>query len=152
MAEMALVKIQGVLVAGNDETNERLTRLKAGDVLRGDFKKARNPKFHRKFFALLDIGYDSWEPGELDTKLGVPEKNRNRFRGQVTVLAGYYDVAFNLDGSPQLIPKSISFANMTQTEFEELYSAVANVLLVKVLGNYTRDDLDNRVAQILDFV
>ncbi len=74
MAEMALVKIQGVLVAGNDETNERLTRLKAGDVLRGDFKKARNPKFHRKFFALLDIGYDSWEPGELDTKLGVPEK------------------------------------------------------------------------------
>lgn len=149
---MALVKVHGVLVPGNDETTERLEKLKTGDVLRGDFKKARNGLFLRKFFALLDIGYDAWEPGELDTKRGAPEKNRERFRAQVTVMAGFYNPVFNIDGSVQLIPKSVSFAKMDEDEFGQVYSAVANVLLANILGNYTRADLDNRVAQILDFV
>ena len=152
MSELALTKVHGVLVPGNEETCERLEKVKNGEVLRGDFKKARNGLFLRKFFALLDIGYEVWEPAEIDTKWGKPEKNREQFRGQVTVLAGFYDTVFNLDGSVRLTPKSISFAKMDEDEFGKVYSSVANVLLAKVLGNYTRDDLDNRVAQILDFV
>lgn len=33
-----------------------------GAVLYADFKQARNPAFHRKFFALLNLGFDYWQP------------------------------------------------------------------------------------------
>ncbi len=31
-------------------------------MLYADFKKARNPRFHRKYFALLNLGFKYWEP------------------------------------------------------------------------------------------
>ncbi len=33
-----------------------------GGILYADFKQARNPAFHRKFFALLNLGFDYWHP------------------------------------------------------------------------------------------
>ncbi len=38
------------------------SKVKWGDVLYADFKEARNPRFHRKYFALLNLGYEYWEP------------------------------------------------------------------------------------------
>ncbi|WP_225372093.1 DUF1367 family protein [Klebsiella quasipneumoniae] len=32
-----------------------------GGILNADFKQARNPAFHRKFFALLKLGFDYWQ-------------------------------------------------------------------------------------------
>ncbi|WP_375710215.1 DUF1367 family protein [Klebsiella quasipneumoniae] len=48
--------------------------------------------------------------------------------------------------------KSIRFGRMKQETFEKLYSAVADVLLQKVLVTYSRRDLDNVVNRILGFV
>ncbi|CDG20918.1 conserved protein of unknown function [Xenorhabdus poinarii G6] len=31
-------------------------------MLQADFKKVRNPRFHRKYFALLNLGFEYWEP------------------------------------------------------------------------------------------
>jgi hypothetical protein len=36
------------------------TRL--GDVLVAEFRRVRNPAFHRRFFALLNLGFEYWEP------------------------------------------------------------------------------------------
>jgi hypothetical protein len=152
VSELALVKTAGVFIPGNDETTERMDGYKAGDLLIGEFRKVRNPKFLRKFFALLDIGFDAWEPGEITTTWGIPEKNPKQFREQVTVLAGFYVPTYNIDGSVRLKARSISFAKMDEDEFSDVYSAVANVLLRKVLIRYTREDLDRHVEQILRFV
>ena len=150
---MAFVKASGgILVPANEETGENMERYRLGDLLRSNFAKARNGQFHRKFFALLDVGYDSGEPEAIVTDWGIPQKNREQFRSQVIIMAGFYETVFSLQGKFRVVPKSISFSKMEEHEFSKLYSEVANVILERVLTNYTKADLDNRVQQVLSFV
>lgn len=134
---------------------KRVISMQAGELIDVEMKLSRNPKFHRKFFALLNLGFEAWEPdARFKAYKGDPIlKNFDRFREDVTILAGFYEQTFTLDGSMTLRAKSISFANMDDAEFEKVYSAVADVLLQKVLRNYAdREELDKVVEQILGFV
>jgi hypothetical protein len=129
--------------------------LSAGEVVKFTFKKIRNGKYHRKFFALLNFAYDAWEPDRVRQKYKgmAVQKNFERFRSDVTIAAGYYEQTFDLDGNMKLEAKSISFAKMDDIEFEKLYSAVANVILSKVLTTYKdRAELDNVVAEVMRFL
>ncbi|WP_313083170.1 DUF1367 family protein [Atlantibacter sp.] len=64
MAQLHLMKqSSGVLIPASVETSDFLhSKCKLGAVLVADFKKVRNPAFHRRFFALLNLGFDYWEP------------------------------------------------------------------------------------------
>jgi phenylpropionate dioxygenase-like ring-hydroxylating dioxygenase large terminal subunit len=132
----------------------RVKRLEAGELVKVSFKIERNGKFHRKFFAMLNVGFEAWDPGRTHkTHKGMPvQKNFEQFREDVTILAGFYEQTFDLQGRLVLKAKSISFANMEQAEFERVYSAVADVLLNHVLTNYTRADLDEVVEKVLRFL
>jgi hypothetical protein len=57
-----------------------------------------------------------------------------------------------LNGEAKARAKSIAFGNMAEDEFERVYSAVADVILQRVLRNYTREDLDRVVDEVLRFV
>lgn len=134
---------------------KRLMSMEPGELARIEAVVPRNSKFHRKFFALLDLGFDAWEPPrKRQNYKGHPvQKNFERFREDLTIAAGFYEQTFDLKGRLQLRAKSISFANMDDAEFEKVYSAVADVLLAGVLVNYSgRDELDVVVNQILGFV
>lgn len=130
----------------------RVINMEPGELIDVDMRITRNPRFHRKFFALLNIGFEAWEPDA--SHKGKPiTKNFEQFREDVTILAGFYDKTFHLDGSMTLRAKSVSFANMDDAEFEKVYSAVADVLLQKVLRNYAnRDELDAVVEKMMDFL
>lgn len=132
----------------------RLKRLDAGEISFLEFVIPRNGKFHRKYFALLDVGFDAWEPGRKHKSYkGIPvAKSREQFREDVIILAGFYEQTFNLKGEMKIRAKSISFANMDDAEFERLYSATVDVLLRTVLTNYKdRDELDAVVEKIVGF-
>ncbi|MCA6222409.1 DUF1367 family protein [Photorhabdus antumapuensis] len=60
-------------------------KVKCGDVLYADFKKARNPRFHRKYFALLNLGYEYWQP----TGGTISPKEKALVRGYVQFLAHF---------------------------------------------------------------
>ena len=120
--------------------------------MHGDFRKIRNILFHRKYFALLNIGFDNWEPGEINSKYGVPEKNFERFRADLTILAGFYENTIRLDGSVRIEPKSISFAKMTAEEFADLYSKTIDVLIKHVYKmKINAEKLDEIVESYLQF-
>jgi hypothetical protein len=112
----------------------------------------RNPKFHRKFFALLNLAFDYWEPS-AEYKGRVVQKCFEKYREDVTILAGYYDVVWSLTDEPRLKAKSISFAKMKQDEFDKLYNASIQVLLDKVMERkgWTRENIDDAVNNILMF-
>lgn len=132
---------------------KRMLGMQPGDLIAVELTFPRNAKFHRKFFAMLQVGFEAWEPAFEVSVGGQPvAKNFERFRKDVTILAGFYEPAFALDGTLELEAKSISFANMDDAEFEQVYSAVANVLLAKVLRNYTREDLDEHVDRLMGFL
>ena len=46
---------------------------------------------------------------------------------------------------------SISFDNMDQDTFDDLYDKVCTVLTTYVLKNYTRNDIDNVMGEIARF-
>ena len=153
--DLYLVKVGDSLLAtipGDEYTREMIAGIRTGEVAHGAFVKARNPKFHRRYFAMLGVGFDAWEPGELTTRHGPATKQFEQFREDVTILAGFYEQNIRLNGTVRVTAKSISFGSMDELEFQRVYSATANVILQKVLTNYTRADLDEVVDQILGFV
>lgn len=89
MAQHSFIKMSNdTLVPANPAARDFLhSKIKCGDVLYADFKKARNPRFHRKYFALLNLGYEYWEP----TGGTISPEERELFRGYVKFLAHYTD-------------------------------------------------------------
>ncbi|MEA3427891.1 MAG: DUF1367 family protein [Thermodesulfobacteriota bacterium] len=136
------------LVPFDPESEEFLHRHKIGDVLEGNFVSMRNPDFHRKYFALLKTGFENWEPGEINSKYGTPEKNFDRFRRDVAILCGFYDVVIRLDGSTRVEAKSISFARMGKEEFEKLYSKTIDLFLAKIYNHSISEEELNRIVEL----
>lgn len=141
----------GALVPFDPMAAQYIAGLKAGYGVRLKATTVRNILFHRKFFAMLGVGFDAWETPETEYEGMKVEKDFEKFRKDATILAGFFTPVYNMKGEVRLEAKSISFANMEADEFERLYSAVVNVLLRKVLKNYTREDLDEVVERILQF-
>ena len=135
----------GNVVSEDEETQAHVTSMKVGEVLHGKFTKQRNIGFHRKFFAMLGHAYEHWDDG-ID---GVT--NPELFREEVLKMAGHCEAYIGMNGVTQYKTKSISFANCGQKEFEKVYSAVVDVVLMHVLTSYTKDDLDEVVAGLLRF-
>ncbi len=144
---------KGFLYPADELEAEKIKKIRADVLVRAEVKQVRNPMFHRKFFALLRVGFDAFEVPEVEY-MGYPvQKCFKQFREKVTIAAGFYEATFNLDGTFQLRAASIAFGNMKEAEFEQLYSAVADVLLQKVLAHYqNRANLDNVVNQLLGMV
>ncbi len=64
MVQYRFMKSQGnvLIPATNNTAVFIMSQVNLGDVLIGEFKKLRNPIFHRKYFSLLKLGFDYWEP------------------------------------------------------------------------------------------
>lgn len=132
-----------------------LITLEPGEFALVEFIFPRNPKFHRKFFGLLNFAFDAWEPDRVRKSYkGRPvAKNFDQFREDVLILAGYSEQTFDLKGNMKLKAKSISFAKMDDAEFEQVYSAVVDVILADVLKTYAnREELEEVVQRVMGFV
>lgn len=153
MRELVLTKAPGgALIPADPQAAEFIGKLKLGAGVRAQVKLQRNPKFHRKYFALLNLAFDAWEPAEATYKGQKVGKNFDQFRNDIVVLAGFYEMAVNLKGETRLTAKSISFASMDQDEFDALYNATCNVILAKILQNYDREQLDAVMDRLTGFL
>lgn len=87
MAQYSFVKSAGnLLVPATPDAIEFLkTKVKIGAVLYADFSQARNPAFHRKYFSLLNLGFQYWEP----TGGAISPTDKELVAGYVKFLAYY---------------------------------------------------------------
>lgn len=112
MTRLYLVKTNGGdLIGWGPNDNAYLHKLGDGECIECDTKKARNPKHHAKFFALLQSAY----------------VNQNKY-GSIKALlielklrAEWYDEHVTHDGRLVFVPRSISWAQMGQQEFDRFY-------------------------------
>ena len=196
MAQLQLIKhSSNILIPATPETRDFLqSKCKLGAVLVADFKQVRNPAFHRRFFALLNLGFEYWEPtggaissnerrlvtgyakylasfgGSETALLDAAEqylvriadkrtgsisacKSFDAYRAWVTIESGHYDAIQLPDGTLRKHPRSIAFANMDETEFQQLYIAALDVLWRWILSRAFRDqrEAENAAAQLLSF-
>ena len=149
--EIALIKTKGGWCGFDPTTTEWLGKKKLLDVIHADFKKARNPKFHRKGMSLLTLAFEYWEPGELDNKYGKVQKNFDRFRKDLTILAGFYEQFFRLDGSTRVEAKSLSFGSMDEEEFAKVYPALLTVILDHIFKTYSSEEVEKMADQFWSY-
>lgn len=149
--EISLAKTISGLQGFDPSTREWLDKLKTGDVIRADFKKARNPAFHRKGMSLLSLAYEYWQPGELSNQYGTVEKNFDQFRKDLTILAGFFHQYVRLDGSIRIEAKSISFGSMDEEEFSKLYQSLLTVIIQRILPQYDEEEVTNMADQFWSY-
>lgn len=135
---------------------KRIEALQPGEFARVGFTVPRHGKFHRKFFKMLTVAYEAWEPMNLrrrSTYKGIAiAKNFERFRKDILILAGFGEPTFDVKGRMKLEAKSIAYDEMEQPEFEQVYSAVADVLLGQpFMARYNRAELDRVVDRLMEF-
>lgn len=143
---------QGALIPLGDEEAEKMVKIKAGATVRAEIKQMRNARFFRKWWILAKFAYDIWS----DTMPRILHKGREvqpafeRFRKDLTILAGYCHAVWNIQGEMRLEADSLSWAEMNEETFERLYSATIDTILAKVLD---RPDLTpEKVRRYVDDV
>ena len=129
------------LVPQYDEDFDEKKKLKPGQFYTAEIKLQRNPLFHRLFFALLNCAWD-YLPEAVEKGF----RSKEAFRKYLTVAAGYYEPFFSpTRGEWMEIPKSISFDNMDDAEFHDLYERVKDVIF-NILGSYvSREEIESNL-------
>lgn len=112
--------------------HDKLKNIKVGDIVECEIKKPRNIAHHKKFFTLIEFVFQNQEK----------YKNREHLRHDLTIEAGFYDLRENFWGEKVKEPKSISFANMDQIEFNQFYSAFIDAIYI-VYGFDRQDIIEN---------
>lgn len=135
--EILVVKtINGLLKPAFDEDKEKFSKFPKDGYFEIKYTKKRNVRFHRKFFALLKIAYENQSDYRLMEDL----------RRDLIITSGHYEEVVNyMTGEVYKIAKSISFSNMDETEFNNIYNDVKEVV-VKWLG-IDNEDLNNEIEQ-----
>ncbi|WP_295991720.1 DUF1367 family protein [Rugamonas sp.] len=152
MTEIVLMKVAGgALVPVEQAGIDYLSKIKLGAGVKMKVTKHNSVPFHRKIFALLGVAFDAWDAPAVEYRGEPVAKNIEQFREDLTIWAGFYEMAVRLDGTIRFSAKSWSFEKMDDAEKERLYNSIINVVLERVLTNYTRDDLDEVIAKLLRF-
>lgn len=153
MSDMFCIRRGQLLAPAHEQDLDEIRKLPKDIPLRVTVTRMRNPAFHRKYFALLNYAFECWEPPELEDDGPRIEihKSFDRFRKDIAILSGFYECVWRVDGTFRFEPRSISFAKMSEEEFEELYSKTIDVIVKRVLSNYTAEDLNEVINTILEF-
>lgn len=146
------------LVSACEEATAWLSKKKLGATILVEPREMRNGSFFRKWWALVKLGYDYWSEGaatiEYRGQPVLPEFDR--FRKDVTILAGFYRPVVNIKGEVRIEPESLKWASMSEETFSKLYDATIQVLLSKVFNGkickqWTEEQLRGVASQILEF-
>ena len=161
MTDCYLIRTEVGFVPADEAAREAIKHVKLGDTVKVKLTKVRNYLFFRKWWALVNFAYDHWEEPEpefspkmaalIESSGILPQKNLDRFRKDIIILAGHYDRHFRVDGSVRVEPKSIAFGNMSEETFDDLYQKTIDVILKHILVNYDEDTLRSVVDQLMDF-
>ena len=135
--KIALVKqLDNSFKIAHPSDYETAKKQKAGETLFFEVKKERNIKFHRKLFALINLVFQNQDLTD----------DKDNLRAYLTVKSGFYET-IKSDTGVMYLPKSISFAKMDATEFEQLFIKFLNVSS-KLIG-VDNEDIMNELSEFL---
>ena len=141
MTQINLIRYHDGLRPSLPEDADKLAKIKAGTIIASTIKAPRNAGFHRKFFALLGIVVDHTDFENVDQVLHI-----------LKIRLGHYDPIIEpITGKTFLHPRSIAFAKMDQSAFDDFYNQSVNVILEFMLAGWSKETLDQAYEQVLQF-
>jgi hypothetical protein len=134
--KLHVIKTQTGLKPAYDSDYEIYSKIPLNEVFEIEYRKPRNYNFHKKYFALMKLAFENQ----------TDYRNLNDLRRDISIVAGYYDEVVNkVTGEVYKMPKSISFAQMDEIEFSELYERTKDVIC-KWLG-VTDESIEQEIYQ-----
>jgi hypothetical protein len=135
---LLVVKKSNMLIPmyNSDSDNLKKCKLKEGETYEVTITRKRNYNFHKKYYALLNLCFDNQSQFKLLDDL----------RAYITCKAGYYR-RIDTGNGMMIFPKSISFSNMDDIEFSELYNKTLDVICT-----YLGADKDDLVEELIKFM
>lgn len=125
MTRLFLTKTEGGDLIGYEaDDQDYIARMRPGESLECDTRKARNPGQHKKFFALFDASFHG------QNKYSKPKD----LMRELKIRAGWYDEFIMSDGKVVYVPRSLSWGTMGDDEFKKFYNE-AVVALAEMFGN-----------------
>ncbi len=115
------------------EDSDEYQKVKFGDRVMVEYTKKRNYENHKRFFEFVKQTFDMQEFFE----------DREVYRKWLSMSAGHFDTVVTPKGATIFLPHSISFEEMDEPEFKELFSKCINVFIRELGDGISRDELDN---------
>jgi len=109
-----------------DEDIAASQKIGAGEMLKCTQK--RNIPFHNKMMSLFRIGFDNWDQEVVETEWGPAFVSYDRFRKDIMILAGFYDMVINVKGEARAEAKSLAFDSMDEITAKRAYRACRDVI------------------------
>lgn len=138
-SEFFVQRTVGGLKPIDDNGINILRKIKVGEVIQCEINKPRNLAHHRKFWALLNTVWKA--AGDWSSPYGVLVELKVNL-GLIT------EARIHSTGEIVHVPKSISFAQMDQTEFDSFYER-ALMKLCEMAGGIEPDELRQAVLEEL---
>ena len=135
----------GTFSPAHDIDVERVRRFKNGEIYTAEIKLSRNPAHHRKAFAFFNFCFAHWSAERAGLESMDEASQFDRFRKDLTILAGFYEQTMRLNGEIRTEAKSLAFSNMDQEQFERCYSALINAAIKHVFGRTTDQNVLNQL-------
>jgi hypothetical protein len=120
--EFNVKKQNNKLVPYDQNDLEEIYKLKESEVYRITIKKDRNYKFHKKFNALIRIGYNNTDYKYMKYEV---------YRDIIICRAGFCTIV-NLNGEDYVKADKISFDKMSQDTFQELYNKCITQIAIDI--------------------
>lgn len=140
------------------EAAEWLAKKKLGATIAVEPHEMRNGPFFRKWWALVQLGYDYWSESAVTIEYrGQPVLPEfERFRKDVTISAGFYYPVVNLKGEVRIEAESLKWGSMSEERFTELFDATIQVMLQRVFNGtvcktWTEAELRRVASEVLEF-
>ncbi|HBM8406702.1 TPA: DUF1367 family protein [Citrobacter freundii] len=144
--QIDLVKHPGGVFSPANETDlERLQRFKNGETYVAEIKLTRNPAFHRKVMAFFGFCFAHWCANRAGLEHMDEHSQFDRFRKDLTILAGFYVQTVRLNGEVRTEAQSLAYVNMEQEKFERVYKALINAAIKHVFAGTTDPAILNRL-------
>jgi len=113
-----------------------LSGIPDGEII-ADLRKNRNVKNHRRFFAFIKMSFDMQDTFD----------SMEVWRKYITMKAGFFDEVINAEGKVLYWPQSISWDELDEIKFKDLFTQVVNAFL-----KYYGQDLDDmQINSIVGF-
>jgi len=120
--------------------SEKYNKVPLGADVKCEYVKGRNYQNHKRYFAFIKILFDSQEKFKDETV----------FRQFLQVRAGY-GIPITINDLTMIMPDSIAYERLDESEFRKLFSRVIDAALVE-FPTWTRKDMLEIVQKhIIDF-
>lgn len=141
MSETVYLKANGLgVLRPVDQSSEEIVRGMAGKEVKAVLTMPRNIKHHKKYFALIGLVFDAQSH----------YTDRDDMRGDIMVALGYCKRIACWDGSVRVKETSISFANMDQTKFDEVYSRTLDFVAKEIIPGVDKADLVREIQELMN--